>query len=274
MSSARCVQRQLLALVAVIACLASPSLRAGAIANPDLVTKMYLDIKGIGGDVTDPGFEGQIAVVSYSVTATGGAGEMSLIKPIDSSSPALLLLATTGNYLRSATLSVVQTVNGTVTSSMKIDMRTVLVAGVAAGSDTEAVTLSFQGSKVTTRNGGIIDTDPVTDIYLDIKGIAGDVTDPGFEGQIAVLSYSVTATSGPGEMSLVKYIDSSSAGLLGLATSGTPLKAARVTVVQTVNGALYSKTTIDLRDVLITSVVAGSGTESITLSFQRMKITQ
>jgi type VI protein secretion system component Hcp len=84
----------------------------------------------------------------------------------------------------------------------------------------------------------------------------------------------VTATSGPGEMSLVKYIDSSSAGLLGLATSGTPLKAARVTVVQTVNGALYSKTTIDLRDVLITSVVAGSGTESITLSFQRMKITQ
>ncbi|MEO6221647.1 MAG: type VI secretion system tube protein Hcp [Vicinamibacterales bacterium] len=254
--------------------MASPSLRGGELGRSDLVTTVYLDITGVAGDVTDPGFEGQIEVVSYSVSATSGPGEMSLIKYIDSSSPALLLLATTGNYVGAATLSVVQTVNGAVASSMKIDMRNVLITSVVTGSETEAVALSFQRSKVKTKNGGIVDTDPVIGLYLDIKDIPGDVTDPGFEGQIEVVSYSLSATTGPGEMSLIKYIDSSSPRLFAIATSGSQLKAARLTVVQTVNGAIYSSMTIDLRDVIITSMVTGSETESITLSFQRSKGTQ
>lgn len=274
-SSALRYRRRLFGLVALIACFTSPSLNAGDPGNSDLVTKVYLDITGIAGDVTDPKFEGQIEVVSYSWgTTIGDAGEMSLVKHIDSSSPALLLLVATGNSSRAATLSVVQTVNGAVASNMKIVMRTVLITSVATQAETEAITLSFQGSKVTSKNGGIVDTDPVIDIYLDINGIAGDVTDPGFEGQIEVVSYGVTATSGPGEMSLIKYIDSSSPSILALVASGSSLKAARLSVVHTVNGAIYSSMTIDLRDVIITSVVLGSETESVSLSFQRSKVTQ
>jgi type VI protein secretion system component Hcp len=225
--------------------------------------------------VTDAGFEGQIEVISYSSTTTAGdAGEMSVTKYIDSSSPALLLLAATGTYSKSATLSVIQSVNGAVASSMTIDMRNVLITSVATGADTEAVTLGFQASKVKNKNGGLIDAEPVAGIYLDISGVAGDVTDPGFEGQIEVISYSWTPTSGPGEMSIIKPIDSSSPLLLAIAASGSPVKAARLSVVHTVNGAIYSSLTIDLRDVMITSVVTGGETEAITLGFQRSKVKQ
>ena len=233
---------------------------------------MYLDIPGIAGEVTDAKFEGQIEVLSYSGTTTGGSGELSLTKPIDSSSPDLLLLVATGNYVQSATLTVVQTVNGAVASSMTIEMRTVLATGVVNGGLTESVTLSFLTSKVTTKNGGI-DPDPVSGIYLDINGIAGDVTDPGFEGQIEVLSYSGTTTGGPGEMTIIKHIDSSSPRIFEIVASGTLLKAARLTVATTVNDKIYSST-IDLRDVFITSAGIGGETETITLSFLRSKVTQ
>jgi type VI protein secretion system component Hcp len=265
-------QRRLFGLVALIACFASPSLKAGDIENADLVTKVYLDIKGIPGEVTDPGFEGQIEVLAYSGTTTGGPGEMSLTKPIDSSSPALFLLVATGELLKAATLTAVQTVNGTIASSMRLDMQNVLITSVAHAGDTEALTLSFQGSKVKTKNGGIVDTDPVISRYLDIKGIPGDVTDPGFEGQIEVLSYSVSATGGPGEMSLTKPIDSSSPALFFLVATGDLLKAATLTVVQTVNGTIASSMKIDMQNVLITSVAHAGDTEALTLSFQRSKV--
>jgi type VI protein secretion system component Hcp len=274
-SSALRHRRRLVGLAALMACLASPALHAAGPADADLVTKVYLDIRGIAGDVTDAGFEGQIEVISYSSTTTAGdAGEMSVTKYIDSSSPALHLQAATGTYSKSATLSVVQSVNGAVASSMTIDMRNVLITSVATGADTEAVTLGFQASKVKNKNGGLIDTEPVAGIYLDISGVAGDVTDPGFEGQIEVISYSWTPTSGPGEMSIIKPIDSSSPLLLAIAASGSPVKAARLSVVHTVNGAIYSSLTIDLRDVMITSVVTGGETEAITLGFQRSKVKQ
>ena len=264
-------RRRLFGLVALIACVASPSLHAGELESSDLVTKMYLDITGIAGEVTDSKFEGQIEVLSYIGTTTGGPGEMSLTKNIDSSSPDLLLLVATGNHSRAATLSVVQTVNGAVAASMTIEMRTVLVTSVVNGGDTESITLNFLASTVRTKHGGI-DTNPISDMYLDIEGIAGEVTDPGFEDQIAVLSYSWTATSGPGEMSLTKYIDSSSPRIFAIVASGTPLKTARLSVATTVNGKIYSSV-IDLRDVLITSVAPGGGlTETITLIFQQSKV--
>ena len=263
---------RLFGLVALIACLAGPSLNAGGVGTSDLVTKVYLDLPGIPGEVTDPGFEGQIEVISYSWTETSGPGELSLTKPIDVSSPLLLGLVISGNLLKAARVSAVQTINGAFYSSTTIDLRDVMVASVVNGGVTESVTLGFLRSKVTTKNGGIGGTDPVTSMYLDIRGIPGEVTDPGFEGQIEVLSYSWIETSGPGELSLTKPIDVSSPLLLGLVVSGNPLKAARLSVVETINGKVYSRTTIDLRDVFITSVVNGGVTESITLSFQRSKV--
>ena len=47
-----------LALVAIVACLLGVHCNAAD-------TKIYLEIKGISGDVTDRGYENQIAVVSY-----------------------------------------------------------------------------------------------------------------------------------------------------------------------------------------------------------------
>jgi type VI protein secretion system component Hcp len=274
MSYAYFDRRRLIGLIALIACIASPSLKAGGTGNADLVTNYYLDIDGVTGEVTDPGFEGQIGVLSYSVTGTGGPGEMSLTKPIDSSSPALVLLVATGQVLQTATLTAVQTVNGKVTSSTTIEMQNVLLTSLVHAGDTEALTLSFQASTVKTTHGGIGDSDPVISMYLDIKGISGDVTDRGFEGQIEVLSYSVSGAGGPGEMSLTKPIDSSSPELLLLVATGQLLKTASLTVVESVNGKVASRMRIDMQNVLLTSIAHTGDTEALTLSFQRSKVTQ
>jgi type VI secretion system secreted protein Hcp len=200
------------------------------------------------------------------------AGELSLIKYIDSSSATLLSYVSSGINLKSATLTVVQTVNGTIAGSTVIDLRDVLITSVVAQSEMEMLTLSFEHNKVTSRKGGIVSGNAVIKTYLDIKGIAGDATDPGFEGQIEVLSYSWGATDD--SLSLLKYIDSSSPTLFSYVSRGTPLKAATLRVVERVDGVIESVVTIDLRDVLITSVVTGGDTESITLSFQRSKVSK
>ena len=265
-----------LAMVAAFAWVTGPSLSAAE-------TKMYLELKGIAGDVTDTGFEGQIEILSYSGGPTiaeigsgsGEAGEMSLTKYIDSSSPELLSLVLSGDHLKEATLRVVRTISGDFDSMMIIEMRDVLITGVQSASETETITLGFKRSKVT----GTLNTDPVTKMYLEIKGVSGDVTDPGFEGQIEVLSYSGISGSGSGgagELSLIKYVDSSSALLFSLSNSGTYLKIVTLRVVQSVSGAIESITTIDLRDVLVTGVQSGSGTnpttEAITFDFARSKV--
>ena len=166
---------------------------------------------------------------------------------------------------------------------MLIDLRDVLVTGVQTAGETEAVAMSFGRSKVTYKNGGVVTADPVTKIYLDIKGVPGDVTDRGFVGQIEVISYSWDAPNvgvagtGPGaagEISVLKYIDSSSPLLLSYAALGAQLKAATLKVVQTVDGAIVSLMILDMRDVMITSVVSGSETESVSLGFSWSKVTR
>jgi type VI secretion system secreted protein Hcp len=278
--SALRLHRHFLRLLVAIASLAGARLSSAEALNTDPVTKIYLEMDGISGDVTDPGFEGQIEVISYSWGANPGVsgssraegGEISFTKYLDSSSAKLFLVATSGNQLKAATLRIVQMVDGAVDSMMTIDLRRVIITAVQIAGETESITLSSERSKIT----GTVNTEPITKIYLDIKGIAGDVTDPGFEGQIEVISYS-WGVGGPGlgeagEISLIKYIDSSSANLLSIANSGEYLKAAALRVVQTVNGAIDSMTITDLQDVLITAVVIANETEAITLTFERSKI--
>jgi len=136
-----------LAVVAIVACLLSVPCNAAD-------TKIYLEIKGAAGDVTDRGYENQIAVVSYDlIPPPGGGGSMSLIKYVDSSSSILTLLAATGEAIRRAILRVVQSTNGKTDSKTTIDMRDVFISSVHVSGNTtgglplESVSLSF--AKVT-----------------------------------------------------------------------------------------------------------------------------
>jgi type VI protein secretion system component Hcp len=112
-------------------------------------TKVYLEIKGVAGDVTDRAYENQIAVLSYDLTpAPGGGGSMSLIKYVDSSSPILTLLATTGEVIRRAILRVVESTDGKKDAKLTIDMREVLISSVqvtgnSTGAPLESVSMNF-----------------------------------------------------------------------------------------------------------------------------------
>ena len=123
---------------------------------------------------------------------------------------------------------------------------------------------------------GVLSNAADTKIYLEIKGVAGDVTDRPYQNQIAVQSYDITAApGGGGSMSLIKYVDSSSPILTLLATAGEAIRRATLRVVESTDGKKDSKLTIDLRDVLISSVqVTGNSTggplESVSMNFAKM----
>ena len=102
------------------------------------------------------------------------------------------------------------------------------------------------------------------------------MTDRGYENQIAVLSYDLApAPSGGGSISLTKYVDSSSPILTFLAAAGEAIRRAILRVVEPSDGKKDSKPTIDMRDVVITSVqVSGNNTggpvESVSMNFAKM----
>ena len=132
-----------LALVAIVACLLALSCNAAD-------TKIYLDIREAPGDVIDRGYKNQIAVVSYGVTVTpSGAGSLSLIKILDSSSPALTLFASSGTVIRKAVVSEVQITDGKKDSKKTIDLRDVFISSYQVTGNTtgglplESLSLNF-----------------------------------------------------------------------------------------------------------------------------------
>jgi type VI secretion system secreted protein Hcp len=116
-----------------------------------------------------------------------------------------------------------------------------------------------------------------TKIYLEIKGIPGDVTDRRYEDQIAVTSYSLTPEpAGGGSLSITKPVDSSSSILSAFAAAGEAIKRAILRVVQSTNGKTKVKTTINFDDVIISSYqLSGNSTgelpmESVTLNYAKV----
>ena len=116
-------------------------------------TKIYLDINGVEGDVTDRRYKNQIAVLSYDlVSAPGGGGSMTVSKPVDSSSPILTLLAASGEAVRRAILRVIESSDGKKDTKLTIDMREVLISSVQVsgnntGAPLETVSMNFAKMK-------------------------------------------------------------------------------------------------------------------------------
>ena len=134
---------RLLALVAIVACLLGVHCNAAD-------AKIYLEMKGVPGDVTDRGYENQIAVVSYSVTlAPVGGGSITLLKHVDSSSSILDLFSAAGEAIKRAILRVVASTDGKSDSKLTIDMRDVFISGFQVSGNTtggiqlETMSLSF-----------------------------------------------------------------------------------------------------------------------------------
>ncbi len=112
-------------------------------------TKIYLEIKVIPGEVTDKGYEKQIPVLSYSLDlAAPGGPSLTIVKPVDSSSPVIVGFVATGTLIDRAILREVQSTNGKTDTKKTIDMRDVLISsyqtgGSSGGIPTESVSFTF-----------------------------------------------------------------------------------------------------------------------------------
>jgi type VI secretion system secreted protein Hcp len=136
-----------------VRCLALVAIVAGLLGFPGSAaeTKIYLDIPGVSGDVTDRGYQNQIEIISYSyVLDLNGGGSMTVVKYADSSSPSLFALTIAGTILKRATLrDVLVGSDGKVDTKRTIDLRDVLISSYQTGGSgggeipTESVTFNF-----------------------------------------------------------------------------------------------------------------------------------
>ena len=129
----------------------------------------------------------------------------------------------------------------------------------------------------------VVNSDATVSMFLKLEDgkspLAGEANVPGHEGQIHVLSFSAGAsnsgTSNVQDMSLVKYIDSSSPELLRRVMTGKQIDKAEIFFVESINGSERPVVNWKLEDILVTShQTDGSDaqtrpTESISLNFAK-----
>lgn len=130
------------------------------------------------------------------------------------------------------------------------------------------------------------------DMFIKIDDIKGESADDKHKGEIDVLSWSwgltqsgttqMGAGGGSGkvnvkDLSITKYIDRSSPGLLKLCCSGAHLTSA-VLVVRKAGGQPLEYLKITLEDLLVSGITTGGSgsddriTETVTLNFARVKV--
>ncbi|MES2920652.1 MAG: type VI secretion system tube protein Hcp [Verrucomicrobiota bacterium] len=125
--------------------------------------RLFLKIKGIKGDSTDVGHEGEINAIAFSsaiqnIVSTSGSGasvgrpkvsEITVTKMVDKTSPLLFVYCASGKHLANAEITVANTGGEKLTDFFKITLTDVLVSSVKTGANentgalTEGVTLAF-----------------------------------------------------------------------------------------------------------------------------------
>lgn len=110
------------------------------------------------------------------------------------------------------------------------------------------------------------------EVFLDLEGIKGESQVRGFEDQIDVLSWSWGMTqsgtthmgsgSGSGRVSvqdltLTKYVDFSSKNLIQHCCTGKHVPSGKLTVRKAGGDSPVEYLTLDLKDIIVTSVQAG-----------------
>ena len=131
------------------------------------------------------------------------------------------------------------------------------------------------------------------DMFLKLNGVDGEAKDKAHTKEIDVLSWSwgmsnsgsahVGGGAGSGkvsvqDLSVTKYLDSSSAKIMLSCCDGTHFDTAVLTVRKAGGEKPVEYVTIKLQEVLITSVETGASggddrlTESVTLNFAKVKM--
>src|SRR5207253_3223319 len=138
----------------------------------------WLQFPGIDGESTDPGFEGFIDAQNFALSPL--VSSVTFTKFLDRTSPALNLAVARGTLFPSVEADVL-----TPQGLVRYHFNDVVISSVAAnpsGGTRRSETLTFHYANYSAPMNG----------WLQIPGIQGESTDPGFEGAINIQSFALS----------------------------------------------------------------------------------
>jgi type VI protein secretion system component Hcp len=207
---------------------------------------IFLNIPGIDGGQSTPGFSGAIAVQSLDIMP----GQFTIIKTVDSASPGLFNAV----------------VNGTVFPSAYA----LLYNSAPTGSPDATLTLQNVVATSATSSGGALEqvgfvATNLGSVFLELPGITGESSTPGHAGVMQIDSFSLTAN----QFSIFKVADSASPQILSAVATGTTFGTASILFYSTAIPTGSPASVFTFGDIVGTShlILNGGTREQDTFSF-------
>ena len=166
---------------------------------------LFLQIPGISGEQSPPGFPGAMAVQTLQITPDN----LVIVKNLDSTSSAITAAVVAGTLFPAAHALVYN-------------------SPPAAPPDASLTFLNVTATGQQLLGGGIeqdsfVATNPAS-IFLELPGITGGSSTPGHPGVIQISSFTLSAN----QFSIIKPIDSATAPIMLAVATGTPFATSSV----------------------------------------------
>jgi type VI protein secretion system component Hcp len=204
---------------------------------------IFLEIPGIDGGQSLPGFPGAIAVQSLEIMP----GQFTVIKPVDSGSPDLFNAVVSGT---SYPFAYALLYNSAPTGSPDA---TLTLQNIVATSLTSSGGTSEQVGFVATNLGSV---------FLELPGITGESSTRGHAGVMQIDSFSLTAN----QFSIIKAIDSASPQILSAVAKGTTFATGSILFYSTAIPTGTPASVFTLGNIVGTNQTIGTS-EQDTFSF-------
>jgi type VI protein secretion system component Hcp len=204
--------------------------------RPAFAVEMYLNIGSINGEDDTPGYPDSMAASRVTIEPNA----FSIIKELDSASPALAL----------------SVANGTPLGTAKMLFYNMAPAGPPDASLNffSTIASSYQLLGGTEEEVGFNAANPLQ-LYLEVPGIPGESNTPGHPNVMQIHSWSLYAN----DFTIVKQQDTASDDLLLANALGTHFPAARLLLYDSLPLGAAPDAVIEFEDVLVSSSQGGPG---------------
>jgi type VI protein secretion system component Hcp len=167
---------------------------------------LYVEIPGIHGEQSTPGHPDVMFVQSLTIAPD----QFTIVKNVDSASPAIFTAVAQGTMFPSATALLYSSTPGASPD------------GILTFQNVLATSYQVQGGG-TLEQASFASSNPGS-IFLELPGIVGESSTPGHPGVVRIDSFTITATT----FSVVKAVDSISPALFSAVANGTSFTKASV----------------------------------------------
>ena len=223
---------------------------------PASAATLYLNIPSIPGTADLPGYPTAISIESLS----GGAPYFAMTKLVDATtSPALASAVGAGTHLGTTPVLLYNSSTPTGAPDAILPLQNTVASSLATS-------VGFPSTETLT----LFATNP-QQIYLELPGITGPASTPGYPGVMAVQSFSIAGNT----LTITKAVDSASAAIHTAVIQGKPLFDASLLFYDTTTPTGPPDTIVSFTDSLATSYqLSPSDVETEQDIFNFINVTQ